>query len=108
MGRLETAIAKVRDGSSLYWGFYEPEHPHRESELVEVRLNARPETVASFVVPAGWTLARVQTGDTLFLRRQQSLERSTVEAMLVEVLQIAAANGLQLNSWLHGSGYRLT
>jgi hypothetical protein len=101
MGRLETAIAKVRDGSSLCWAFYEPEHPHREIELVEVRLNARPEPWQASSPPPDGPSPVCNWGDTLFLRRRQPLERSTVEAMLVEVLQIAAPNGMQLHSWLH-------
>ncbi len=102
MGSLQEAITKVRDGSSLYWGFYHPEERQGDPELVEVRLNATPEAVASFVVPEGWQLERVQWGDTLFLRRYQSLEREPVEAMLIELLELAAARGMQLHSWLHG------
>ena len=102
MSSLQEAIANVRDGSSLYWAFYHPED-WRDPELVEARLNATPETVASFVAPDGWELERVQWGDTLFIRRQQSLEREAVEAMLIELLELANARGMRLHSWLHGS-----
>jgi hypothetical protein len=102
MSSLQQAVAKVRDGSSVYWTFYDPERRQKGPELVEVRLNATPEIVTSFVPPEGWEVERVQWGDTLFLRRHQSLEREAVEAMLVELLELAAANGMQLHSWLHG------
>ena len=102
MSSLQQAVAKVRDGSSLYWAFYHPDDPQGDPELVEVRLNATPEIAANFVAPEGWELERVQWGDTLFLRRHQSLEPKAVEAMLVELLELAAARGMRLHSWLHG------
>jgi hypothetical protein len=102
MSSVHEAIARVRDGSSLYWGFYQPDERQRDPELVEVRLNATPEAVAAFVAPQGWELERVQWGDTLFLRRHQSLERDAVEAMLIEMLEFAHASGMRLHSWLHG------
>lgn len=103
MSSLQDAVASVRDGSSIYWAFYHPEDRQKDPELVEVRLNATPEIVGSFFPPAGWELERVQWGDTLFIRRHQSLEREAVEAMLVELLELAFAQGMQLHSWLHGS-----
>ena len=103
MSNPEHSIAQVHDGSSLYWGFYAPDQRQGGTELVEVRLNASPEAIEAFVPPAGWTINRVQWGDTLFLRRQQSLERVAVEKMIVEMLRLAAANGLQFHSWLHGA-----
>ena len=102
MSYRHNAVAKVRDGSSLYWAFYHPESGRADPDLVAVRLNATPDIVASFIAPDGWQVKRVQWGDTLFLRRHQSLEPEAVEAMLVEVLELAAARGLQLHSWLHG------
>ena len=102
MSNLHDAVAKVRDGSSIYWTFYWPEDQQADPELVEARLNATPESLASFVAPQGWQIERVQWGDTLFLRRHQSLEREAVEAMLVELLELAASEGMQLHSWLHG------
>lgn len=102
MSRLRQAVAQVRDGSSLYWMFYVPEDRQGDPEPVEVRLNATPDVVARFVAPEGWAVERGQRGDTLFLRRRQSLEPEAVEAMLVEMLELAAANGMQLHSWLHG------
>jgi hypothetical protein len=103
MSRLQQAIAKVRDGSSLYWGSYCPEDRQEDPEMVEARLNATPEIVADFVTPEGWTLERVQWGDTLFLRRRQSLEHEAVEAMLIELLELAAARGMRFHSWIHGT-----
>lgn len=103
MSSLQEAIANVRDGSSLYWIFYDPEDRQNDPELVEARLNATPAIVASFVAPDGWELERVECGDTLFIRRQQSLERGAVEAMLIELLELANSQGLRLHSWLHGS-----
>ena len=102
MSSLQEAIAAVRDGSSLYWAFFRPEDAQAAAE-VEVRLNATPESVASFAPVNGWVINRVQWGDTLFLRREQSLERQQVEDMVVEVLELAAANGMTLHLWLHGS-----
>jgi|GEM_PF-4420105 len=103
MSNPEHSIAQVRDGSSLYWGFYRPDEVAGGNELVEVRLNATPEGVETFAPPAGWTIDRVQWGDTLFIRRQQSLTRDAVEEMLVEMLRFAATNGMQFHSWLHGA-----
>lgn len=90
MSNLRDAVAKVRDGSSLYWAFYHPEDRQADPEIVEVRLNATPEIVADFVAPEGWQVERIQWGDTLFLRRHQSLESEAVEAMLIELLELAA------------------
>ncbi|QGN55612.1 hypothetical protein [Novosphingobium sp. Gsoil 351] len=103
MSSSQQALSEVRDGSSLYWAFYHPEDRQKDPELVEVRLNATPEIGASFVTPDGWKLERVQWGDTPFLRRHQSLEREAVEAMLLELLELADAKGMRLHSWLHGS-----
>jgi hypothetical protein len=102
MSSLHEAIGAVRDGSSLYWAFYHPEDAQAEVGIVEVRLNATPESVAIFTPSNRWAVNRVQWGDTLFLRREQSLERESVEDMIVEVLELAAANGMTLHSWLHG------
>ena len=102
MSSLQQAIAEVRDGSSLYWAFYEPDDRQGGgSKLVEARLDATPEIVASFVAPHNWKLERVQWGDTLFLRRHQSLEPNAIEAMLIELLELANSGGLRLHSWLH-------
>jgi hypothetical protein len=103
MSSLEEAVAQVRDGSSLYWTFYHPEGRQKELEVVEARLNAAPEIMESFVPPDGWDLDRVQWGDALFIRRHQSLERQAVETMLIELLELANAQGMRLHSWLHGS-----
>lgn len=102
MSSLEQAVEKVRDGSSLYWSFYHKNDRQGGPELVEVRLAATPAIVASFVASNGWEVERIQWGDTLFLRRHQSLERDAVEAMLLEVLELANAGGMRLHSWLHG------
>ena len=102
MSSLQKAVADVRDGSSLYWAFYHPEDRRKDPELVEVRLNATPEIVGNFVVPNGWELERVQWGDTLFIRRHQSLEREAVEAMLIDLLELANEQGMRLHSWLQG------
>jgi len=103
MSSLQEAIGAVRDGSSLYWAFYRAETAKAEADVVEVRLNGTPESVASFALPSGWVVNRVQWRDTLFLRREQSLERQPVEDMLVEVLASADANGMRLHSWLYGA-----
>jgi hypothetical protein len=67
-----------------------------------VRLNATSDAVASFVPPSGWRVDRIQFGDTLFLRREESLERGAVEDMLVAMLEFAASYELQFHSWMHG------
>ncbi len=97
------SIAQVHDGNSIYWGFYHPDASQGGNEAVEVRLNASRDAVKTFVPPAGWAVHRVQWGDTIFLRRHQSLDREAVEQMLVEMLRFAATNGLQFHSWLHGA-----
>lgn len=102
MSSLHEAVEEVRDGNSLFWVFYHPEDRQSDPELVEVRLNASPEAVAAFVAPQGWNVERVQWGDTLFLRRHQSLERDAVQAMLIEMLEFAHDNRMGLHSWLHG------
>lgn len=102
MSSLQQAVADVRDGSSLYWAFYHPEDRKGDPEVVEIRLDATPEIVANFVAPEGWQLDRVEWGDTLFLRKHQSLELEAVEAMLLEVLEHVSARGMRLHSWLHG------
>jgi hypothetical protein len=98
----QRAIKEVRDGSSLAWAFYRPDEVTSFKGQVEVRLNATPEAVAAFVPPGRWSVDRVQWGDTLFLRREQSLERAAVKEMLVEILQFAAANEFGFHSWMHG------
>jgi len=53
----------------------------------------------------GWAVAGLiwpPEGDTLFLRSHRSLEPEAVEAMLVDLLELAAAKGMRLHSWLHG------
>ena len=97
------SLGQVYDGSSLYWGFYAPDQRQGGEELIEVRLSGSPEAVKGFVPPAGWTINRTQWGDTLFLRRQQSIERDAVEQMLVEMLRLTAKTGLRFHSWLHGA-----
>ena len=103
MSALQNAIAAVRDGSSLYWAFYDPDESRSNPELVEARLNATPEIIAQFTPSQGWSVKRIQWGDTLFLRRHQSLERGAIETMLIELLELAAREGMQLHSWVHGS-----
>jgi hypothetical protein len=71
--------------------------------MVEVRLDASPEAARFFSPPLGWAVARIQWGDTIFIRREQSLEPSAVETMLIEMLNLAAANGMRFHSWIHGS-----
>ncbi|QIL01706.1 hypothetical protein G7078_02165 [Sphingomonas sinipercae] len=70
---------------------------------MEVRLNATPEIVDTFVAALGWSLEPVQWGDTLFLRREQSMERNAVGAMLIDMLEFAGLAGMRFHSWLHGS-----
>jgi hypothetical protein len=98
MSRLEQAIAKVLDGSSLYWGFYSPESSGVYG-TVEVRLNGSPDTVTAFIPPQGWVVDRVQWASAVFLRRQQLLDRSAIETMLVAMLELASAKGMRLHSW---------
>lgn len=100
---LKDAISWVRDGRSLYWSFYDLEGGPAADEIVEVRLNALPESIGDFVPPAGWTLHRVQWGNAFFLRRQQTIDRGAVEDMLVRMLQFADANSMRLHSWMHGA-----
>lgn len=101
MTSLHRAAEKVRDGTSLYWSFYHPDDRSEALSLIEVRLNATTELVDGFRTPDGWSLARVQWGDTIFLRRRQILTIETVRDMLLEVLAFAAANDLRFHSWLH-------
>ena len=101
MSSLQEAVRAVRDGSSVYWAFYCPGDAQAEADVVEVRLNATPESISCFAPTNGWVVNRVQWGDTLFLRREQSLQRPPVEDVLVEVLELADEKGMQLHSWLH-------
>lgn len=100
----DKAIAEVRDGTSLYWAFYEPPAGGQGEGQVEDRFNAMPAAVSAFVPPRGWAVDRIQWGDTLFLRRRQSLDRGAIEEMLIEALRFAASQELGFHSWLHGPG----
>ena len=103
MSRLDHAVAQVRDGTSLYWAFYDPQDADGDRSEVEVRLNGTKESVSNFIAPEGWQIHRVEEGDTLYLRREQPLDRAAVEDMLIRMLDLAAANRMQLHSWLHGA-----
>jgi hypothetical protein len=103
MASLQEIVAEVHDGSSHYWMFYHPDELQGGLELVEVRLNATEAAVADFVPPDTWEVDRVQWGDTVFLRRRQSLAPEAVETMLVEMLEFAHDRGMRLHSWLHGA-----
>jgi hypothetical protein len=100
---VERGIESIRDRSSPYWAFYDPDKVAGDDELVEVRLNATPGKVEAFVPPPGWTVDRIQWGDTLYLRRRQRLTERDVEEMLVQMLRLAGSLGMQFFSWLHGS-----
>ena len=103
LDRLAHAIDNVRDHSSLYWGFYNSDEVVGGEEVVEVRFNASPQKAQTFTPPTGWSVHRVHRGEAVFLRRRQELTDKAVESMLVEMLQLAAAQGMQLHSWMHGS-----
>ena len=102
MNRLTQALDSVRDRTSLYWAFYDPEETIGGDELVEVRLDGPAEVAQSLHTPEGWDVHRVERGETVYLRRYQPLTDEAVEAMLIQMLEFAGANGMQLHSWLHG------
>jgi len=101
MTNLDNAIARVKDGSSLYWMFYHPDDV-QEYEIVEVRFNGHEGLVNKFIPPIGWTLHRIQWDDTFFIRRLQLMRKQDVEDMLCEMLRFAAKNDAQLHSWEAG------
>lgn len=103
MNKLEDAIAKIWDRSSILWCFYDPAEA-AETKTIEIRLNGSPEQAATFEPPAGWTLHRVQWGDTFFIRRRQPMSEARIEGMLCEMLEFAVEHRMQVQSWQTGPG----
>lgn len=99
MDRLSQARTEVRDRTSLYWSFYEPEAAIGADELVEVRLNGSPQAVQSLQPPDPWSVDRVQWGEAVYLRRLLLLSDDEVEAMLIQMLELADATRMQVHSW---------
>lgn len=98
MNEIESAIAQVRDRSSILWAFYERERA-ADIAMIEVRLNGSKEQASSFRPPPGWNLHRSQWGDTFFIRRQQTLGEAQIEEMLCAMLRFANEHGMQVQSW---------
>lgn len=103
MVQIDKILEEIRDGTSLYWAFYAPDDTG-DVEAIEVRLNASIRSAKRFIAPNGWTLHRIQWNDTLFIRRQQQMDREAIEEMLCEMLQFAAVHGMTFHSWQAGPG----
>lgn len=93
MSKIEDAIRAVRDGSSLYWAFWEPEGVSG-ADIVEVRLNVTASDSETLVLPLVWARFNGRQSGALYLRRCQPLDREAVEQMLVEILTFASDNVL--------------
>lgn len=101
MQTLDDAIGRIRDRSSLFWGFYDPGEC-QPTDTVEVRLIGTAEGIATFNPPDGWTVHRIQWGDTVFLRRRQSMAEAAIEAMLCDRLRFAETIRMRFWSWQAG------
>ena len=101
MSILDDAFERARSIDSYYWGFWRPEKISSEAECtVEVRLNV-PDGDETLVTDVdGWEIAHTKTG-MLFLRREQSMSKSAIEALFYDVLSIAVDNGWRFHSWCH-------
>jgi len=97
MTKLEQALNAIKDRSSLLWMFYHPEDVFA-SQIVEVRLNGRCDQIDTFKPPKGWSLHRVQWGDTFFIRREQLMSEVRIEAMLSAMLHFANKHHMRVHS----------
>ncbi|MGV3457155.1 hypothetical protein [Sphingomonas sp.] len=102
MTRLDDSIQSIRDGTSLYWAFYDLDHVTGE-ELVEVRFDGMADSDPTFIAPPGWQIDRIERDSVIFVRRYQAVSRDAVAIMLEEMLQHAATHRYRFHSWLHGS-----
>ena len=102
MRKLDDAVAKIRDRSSLYWMFYDPDELE-DTDTIEVRLDCHSRLASEFQPPSGWDLHRIQGNDSFYIRRQQSTSESNIEEMLCEMLNFASAKGMKFHSWQAGS-----
>lgn len=98
-GRLEEAIRRVRDRTSIYWAFHDPADGSDEQE-VEVRLDLPGGTAQRFEAPPGWRLSEMKWGRSVFIRRRQGISEAEIEEMLVGMLRLAAASSGTFHSWM--------
>lgn len=101
MDRLAAAIARVKDGTSLYWDFWDPAGPAADHQ-VEIRVDLHDGETARFEPPPGWHIREARSDGSVFLRRAQPVSREAVAEMLIEALHLAASNGAKFHSWAHG------
>lgn len=101
MDRLAAAIARVKDGTSLYWAFWDPAETAADHQ-VEIRLDLPAGAIAKFEPPPGWHVHEARPDGSVFLRRSHRISRETVAEMLIEALHLAASNGGRFHSWAHG------
>ncbi len=102
MTGLDDSIQSIRDGTSLYWAFYDPDHV-TGNELVEVRFEGVTHSNPAFIAPPGWQIDRIEQNSVMFVRRYQPISRAAVALMLEEMLQHAATHRYRFHSWLHGN-----
>ncbi|MGZ8284340.1 MAG: hypothetical protein ACXW27_07480 [Allosphingosinicella sp.] len=100
--RLEEAIRRVRDRTSLYWAFHDPAEAGAAAQDVEVRLDLPLDGARRFEAPPGWRVREIKWGRAVFMRRRQRVSEAEVEEMLVEMLRLAHAQSGQLHSWTCG------
>ncbi len=103
LDRLEEAIRRVRDRSSLYWAFYRAEEEPDGDQEVEIRLDLPTGAAGLFEAPPGWRIHEITSSRALFMRRRQPLSEVGVEEMLIEMLRLAEASSATFHSWAHGS-----
>ncbi|QDX27125.1 hypothetical protein FPZ54_14680 [Sphingomonas suaedae] len=99
MNRIDDAIQSVREGTSLYWAFYDP-----GQMFVEVRFDAEADSSPTFIAPPGWQIDRIEQNGVMYVRRYQPIGRAAIELMLEEMLQHAGTYRYRFHSWLHGDG----
>jgi hypothetical protein len=101
--RLEEAIRRVRDRSSLYWAFHDPADSGAGEREVEVRLDLPADEAQRFEAPPGWRVKEIKWGRAFFLRRRQGVSEAEVEEMLIEMLRLAEASSATFHSWAQDS-----
>ena len=98
---VKEAFERVRKPSSYYWAFWTPEGlDFNRTYAVEIRLNLPDGAETEIDGIAGWTIAHRKSG-MLFLRREQLINKKSVEKLFWDALTIAVEHGWQFHSWKH-------
>jgi len=100
---LDVVIARAIREDSVYWYSRDLQgtDPNND-QLVEARLNIRPEKLATFSSPPTWRIHRIDPDGIVYLRRSQPLTDAAITAMITEMISLAYASDGQFWSWIHG------